>query len=732
LYTVLVTLKDISGRVQEVRKYHHGFRQIEWHDRQLWVNGQSIKIYGVNRHDFDPRSGHTMSAERLLQDVLLMKQNNINAVRTSHYPDDERFYDLCDRYGIYVMDEANIENHGLRDAMRGDMQWLEAMLDRVNRMIARDKNHPCIIIWSLGNESQSDERFKSLTDLVHRIDPSRPVHYEQDHRGEYADLFSMMYPTPQHLEKIVNGKSFQYRSDILKWDKIDGKFALDKPIILCEYAHAMGNSLGNFQDYLDLFDQYPQCVGGFIWDFADQSILSKTEDGRPFWAYGGDLGDPYDFKVFGCNGIFAADRSPHPAVWTVKKGYQTVKISVLDVQTGSFRIQNRHRFKNLDYLTPHWKIEVDGQMLHEGNLPQLDVNPLSSKDIKIEYPPLLVVPGQEAWLTISLRIASHQDWAEEGHEVAWEQFILPVTGKQTETVGDLQTGKLKLIQTADNISIIGEGFEIRFDVKTGFLSQYILKESPLLAQPLHPNLWRVRIDNDISTQILYPWSKILYQKQPWRSATRDLRKQSLKCTQVNSGLVQVDVQWQVKGGRSPFNTIFSIGANGRISVESSFTPARELERMGMQLALSGGEFITTWFGLGPQETMPDRKLGARIGRFQGTVTELMHQYVRPQENGNRSEVRWVKLENRDGYGLKIKATGDSLLNFSVWNCTQDDLDAADHIHELPERNLVILNIDHTQKGVGGDIPAGGSPHQEYLLKKGQAFKYSFEISPLSI
>ena len=673
-----------------------------------------------------------MSAERLLEDVLLMKRNNINAVRTSHYPDDERFYNLCDQYGIYVMDEANIENHGLRDAMRADMQWLEAMLDRVNRMIARDKNHPSIIIWSLGNESQSDDRFKLMTDLVHRLDPGRPVHYEQDHRGEYADLFSMMYPTPENLDKIANGKSFNYRSDILKWDKIDGQFALDKPIILCEFAHAMGNSLGNFQDYLDLFDQYPQCIGGYIWDFADQSILSKTEDGRPFWAYGGDLGDPYDFKVFGCNGIFAADRTPHPAVWTVKKGYQPVKVSALDLQSGSFSVQNRHRFTNLNYLIPYWKIEIDGITSHEGILPELDINPLESKDIQIRYPPLLVLPGQEAWLTISFQTASDQGWAEKGFEVAWEQFKLPVSIKKPETVDGPQMGQLKLIQTDALISVSAEDFEAQFDVKTGFLNQYIFNGIPLLAQPLRPNLWRVRIDNDISTQILYPWSNIIYQNQPWRTATREIKKKSLSCKQTNSELVQIEVQWKVKGGKSPFTTTFSIHGNGQIDVELSFTPARELERMGMQLSLSGSEFNVTWFGLGPQETMPDRKLGARVGKFNGTVTQLMHQYIRPQENGNRSEVRYASLKNPDGYGIKIEAKGDSLLNFSTWNCTQDDLADADHIHEIPERDLVTLNIDHTQKGIGGDIPAGGTPHQEYLLKKGQTFNYSFEISPLSM
>ena len=344
LYDVYLYLSDPKGNQIDVRHFRHGFRQVEIRDRQLFVNGQSMLIKGVNRHDFDPLTGHTMSAERLLEDVLLMKRNNINAVRTSHYPDDERFYDLCDEYGIYVMDEANIETHGFRDVMRGDMRWIAAMQSRVERMLARDRNHASIIFWSLGNESSSDEKFSRLSDLVHHLDPTRPVHYEQDQKGEYADVFSMMYPPPKDLETIANGEDFTYRQGILSWNTIHGKYANQKPIILCEYAHAMGNSLGNFQEYLDLFEKYPQCIGGFIWDFADQSILSKTEDGKDFWAYGGDLGDPYRFSVFGCNGIFAANREPHPAVWTVKKGYQNVEVRVMDVLSGKFEVINKHRF----------------------------------------------------------------------------------------------------------------------------------------------------------------------------------------------------------------------------------------------------------------------------------------------------------------------------------------------------------------------------------------------------
>ncbi len=730
LYDVFLTLKDNQGSIIEVRHARHGFRKVEIRDRQLWVNGKSIKIYGVNRHDFDPISGHTMSYDRLLEDVHLMKRNNINAVRCSHYPVDERFYDLCDRYGIYVMDEANIETHGMREKMRGDMQWLEAMLDRVQRMVERDKNHPSIIIWSLGNESESDEKFKLMADLVHRLDPGRPVHYEQDHKGEYADFYSMMYPTPDNLETIAEGKQFKYRSSILKWDMIDGKYALDKPIILCEFAHAMGNSLGNFQEYLDLFEKYPQCIGGFIWDFADQSILSKTEDGEPFWAYGGDLGDPYDFKVFGCNGIFSADRTPHPAVWTVKKGFQPVSIRSIDLLKGIFRVTNKNRFKNLDALTPVWRLEIDGEVNQEGELMPMDVSPLESYEFQIPFTLPVITPGHEIWLTISFMTTQAEDWAEAGTELAWEQFKLPAKVDEKPARESGPGDNLTLVESDHLIKVTGEGFEIHFDPQSGYLSQYLLRGESLLAQPLHPNLWRVRIDNDISAQILYPWTNIVYQRQPWRTATQRIKKRSLSSKQLAPDLVKIEVHWRVVGGKTPFKTNYEINGSGRIMVTSSFTPARELERMGMQMVLPGSDYHVSWFGSGPQETMPDRKKGARVGKFEGSVPELMHHYVRPQENGNRSEVRRVKIRNTNGFGLQIGSTGDSFFNFSVWNCTQDDLADADHIHELLQRDLVTLNIDHTQKGVGGDVPAGGTPHPEYLLQKGKSLVYSFWIEPI--
>lgn len=732
LYDVSLYLSDQNGNQIDVRHFRHGFRQVEIRDRQLLVNGQPILIKGVNRHDFDPRTGHTMSAERLLEDVLLMKRNNINAVRTSHYPNDERFYDLCDEYGVYVMDEANIETHGLRDVMRGDMRWMAAMQSRVERMLIRDRNHASIIFWSLGNEASSDEKFSRLTDLVHQLDPTRPVHYEQDHKGEYADVFSMMYPQPKDLERIANGEDFTFRQGILSWKTIHGKYANHKPIILCEYAHAMGNSLGNFQDYIDLFEKYPQCIGGFIWDFADQSILSKTEDDQDFWAYGGDLGDPYRFSVFGCNGIFAANREPHPAVWPVKKGYQNVEVRAIDLTSGKFEVINKHRFLNLSYLNIHWHLEIDGEMKQKGDLAQLNLAPMQSTEIKIPIHLSENANTREAFVTIQFTLREDQSWANAGHEVAWEQFKVPTFVDSEERLAPFLQKPLHLTSRSDQVIISGSDFSILFDPHTGFLEQYIYQGCELFKSPLKPNLWRAWIDNDISSFIVYPWLKPLLGKHFWRSANQKLRCIHFNAQELDDHQIRLEVSWRVMGGKTAFKTVYTIDADGSIQVDASFTPGKELERMGMQFTLPAEFQKVEYFGLGPQETMPDRLMGARIGKFSTTVDNLIHHYVRPQENGNRSQVRWLQVSDENGVGLTIQHSGVQYFNFSIWPYTQDQLMDANHIHELVKGDLVTLNIDLMQKGIGGDVPAGGKPHDAYRLLPGKELEYSFWIKPTLI
>ncbi|MHB8133177.1 MAG: glycoside hydrolase family 2 TIM barrel-domain containing protein [Anaerolineaceae bacterium] len=726
LYDVILSLTDESGKILDVRRARHGFRLVEIRDSQFWVNGKSIKFKGVNRHDFDPRSGHTMSMERMREDIFIMKRNNINAVRCSHYPDDERIYDLFDQYGLYVIDEANIETHGFRKEMTGDMQWLEAMKSRVTNMIARDKNHASIVMWSLGNECGSDDKFRQLCDLVHHLDPDRPVHYEQDYKGEYADVYSMMYPTPMDLESIANGGDYKIRTGIFGYITIYGKDAGNKPLLLCEYAHAMGNSLGNFQKYLQLFEKYPKCIGGFIWDFADQSILTQTEDGKPFWAYGGDLGDPYDYKVFGCNGILFADRSPHPALDSVKKGYQEVQIVAKDIKEGLFQVRNNYRFRNLNFLNLVWKIEVDGLAIEQGHLEDLELAPLSLQEFRIPYHKPEVEVGQEAWMTISLHLKHPEDWAEAGYEMAWEQFRIPVETIVKEEIRRVEPAPV-LESNSEEIVIKGEDWAIQFDCKGGCLSEYWIDGVEMLCGPMRPNLWRARIDNDISAQILYVWSRPFFAHQFWREATRKMKCLGLKVMGTKNGESWLQARWRISGGKTPFIINYHVYKNGEVEVDCLFTPKRELERMGVQFLLRGADWHINYFGLGPEETMPDRLIGGKVGRFGGPVSRMMHHYVRPQENGNRSDVRWMEIRNQVGQEFCVQSVGENNFSFSTWNCSQDDLADADHIHELPDRDFVTVNVDLVQKGVGGDVPAGGLPHPEYLLLPGKEYRLNFTM-----
>ncbi len=734
LYTVHVELLDRDGAVIEVRVSRYGFRKVEIRERQLWINGQSVILKGVNRHDFDPRSGHTMTLERLREDVQLMKQNNINAVRTAHYPDDERFYELCDQYGLYVMDEANIETHGFRKAMEGDMQWLDAMLDRVQRMVQRDRNHPSVIIWSLGNESGSDEKFKQMADLVRGMDATRPVHYEQDLHGAYTDMFSMMYPTPHNLEALIHGGKYSFRSGILGWYTIYAKYSENLPLVLCEYAHAMGNSLGNFEKYMHIFDKYPQVIGGFIWDFADQSLLSQTRDGQAFWAMGGDLGDPYHFQTFGCNGIFAADRSPHPAVRSVKKGYQPVSMRAINAEAGRLEIENKYNFLDLQHLKLTWQLAVEGLPLQSGEVSHLHVLPGEKQGIDLRFKPPTLQAGQEAFLTVALVLKESTAWAEAGFEIAWEQFpldlpvdLLPIPAPAEQP----ETGRALVVREAqDRLVIEGEGFSVGFDPQSGFLCAYAVNGIPLLKEAIKPNLWRVRIDNDLAHHALYKIADLVYGRQGWREGMKKIRLLAFSWQQPAAGVVMVSVAWKIPYGKTPFRMVCEVRGDGQILVKNSFVPRRQMERMGVQMVLPGRFQQVAWFGLGPQETMPDRQLGAVVGRFEGSVPDLMHHYVRPQENGNRSQVRWVSLTDQTGVGLQVRAAGETNFNFSAWNCTQDDLADAQHIHEVPERDLVTLNIDLTQAGVGGDVPAGGSPHQEYRLPSGKLYEYAFTLQPI--
>ncbi|MBP6470403.1 MAG: DUF4981 domain-containing protein [Chloroflexi bacterium] len=730
LYHLLLTLQDESGQIVEVRHTRIGFRQVAIRDRQLWVNGRAILLKGVNRHDFDPVTGHTMTLDRLRQDLLTMKRFNINAVRTSHYTDDERFYDLCDELGLYVMDEANIETHGYRDAMRGDMQWLPAMQDRVERMIARDKNHPCVIIWSLGNESSSDDKFRRLTERVHELD-GRPVHYEQDYTGEYVDIFSTMYPTAKQWTAVAEGGGYTARTAALTWEKVGGPLTADKPLVICEYAHAMGNSVGSLQKYMDVFEKYPQCIGGFIWDFADQAILRHDENGRPLWHIGGDLGDEYDFAMFGCNGLFFADRTPHPSAWQVKKVYQPVALEAVDLAAGRLRIANKNIFTDLSGLRLRWQVTEDGEIVQSGELAAPDCASGTAVSLTIPYTLPTAKPGREYHLLVECVLAADAPWAAAGHVVAWEQLALPVKVAVPRLASPGEMRPLDVMETAVSVTISGKGFALTFNRQTGALTEFLTPGLSLLAGPLVPNLWRVPIDNDVAPLVLDSRAKYLgYARQPWRRLDQSPKLvQSFHVIHPVPAVVQITASWQEKHGRSLLTAVYTVYGSGDVVVECRFTPAIDMVRFGMMVDVPGRLNRLTWLGRGPQETMWDRQTGAAVGRYALPVEEAIHHYARPQENGNRSDVRWATLTNAAGDGLLIADAGGTLLNVTARPYTQDDLAAATRIHDLPRRENVTLLIDYKQNGVGGDTPAGSLPHPEFRLVKGREYRYAFRLRP---
>ncbi|MBE2224512.1 MAG: DUF4981 domain-containing protein, partial [Anaerolineae bacterium] len=731
---------------------------------QLWVNGRSILLKGVNRHDFDPETGHTMSYARLREDVLLMKRHNINAVRTAHYPDDERFYDLCDEIGIYVMDEANIETHGYRDAMRGDMQWLPAMQERVERMVARDKNHPSVIIWSLGNESSSDEKFSRIAARLRELD-SRPIHYEQDFAGEYTDLYSAMYPSPQDWANVAEGGHYNFRTAMLGWSKVGGAGAANKPLVICEYAHAMGNSVGNLQKFMDVFERYPQCIGGFIWDFADQALLRHDENGNPIWGLGGDFGDEYNFGMFCSNGLVSANRTPHPHLYEVQKVYQNVAIEVVNLETGELRLHNKHVFTDLSHTTICWQITEDGVVVESGELvaPDVDAETAVSvtKPVEVHLPYILPTnqPGREYHLLIQLVLSEATNWADAGHVIAWEQFALPQIGPISKigpistsdmpplTVSDMtqntQTSEVfKTSEVFDDVTISGENFAVSFSRENGALTRFTANGTELVTAPLVPNLWRVPIDNEISATILVPISRFAgYGRQPWRGVAEKRKLIRFDVVQLSQSVVKVRVAWQfpfdklpfdkLRGHRSPFQTTYTIYGSGDVVVDSTFTPSRDMQRFGMMLDVAGQFNQVTWLGKGPHETMWDRQDGAAVGLYSLPVEEMVHDYARPQENGNRSNVRWATLTNEAGDGLLIADAGGTLLNLSARPYTQDDLAQAERIHQLHRRENISLHIDYQQSGVGGDVPSGGQPHEEYRLHKNHEYRYAFRLRPFS-
>ena len=708
LYTLVLTLNDAEGNVVEAESCRVGFRRVEIVDGQLLVNGQSIKLFGVNRHEHDPDHGRAIPLGRMIQDIKLLKQSNINAVRTSHYPDDPRWYELCDQYGIYLIDETNLETHGQGGLLTNIPTWHSAFVDRAVRMVERDKNHPSVIIWSLGNESGCGPNHAAMAAWIHDYDPTRPVHYEgavgRPKDPYYVDMMSRMYARIPQIVRMAT-------------DPVD-----NRPMVLCEYAHAMGNSVGNLKEYWDAIRGHRRLIGGFIWDWADQGLRKYTDDGQMFWAYGGDYGDNPNDGNFCCNGLVQPDRKPNPSLAEVKKVYQRIHVTPVDPLNGVFSVANEYDFITLDFAAIAWELTCDGNVLQAGKLPPVTVAPKAERQITIPLAPVQPPAGAECWLKISFTLANGSSWGPRGHVVAWDQFPLAFDTSPA-VVADLRLmPEVELIQQDDAYTVTNGDFKVTIGNRSGAIESLVFGGTELMAAPLVPNFWRPPIDNDNGNQMPR-------RLDAWRRAGAQRTVDSVRARQIAPQVVRIDVEVKLPvGTETKLLTTYDIYGSGDIAVEVSLYPsgddAPDLPRFGMQMAIPGQFSTMTWLGRGPHETHWDRKTGAAIGLYSGPVAEQTHVYVRPQENGNKTDVRWLALTNDDGAGLL--AVGMPLLSVSAWPYSMEDLERATHINDLPHRDFVTVNLDYKQMGVGGDDSWGARPHPEYTLPA-KPYTYRFRL-----
>jgi len=732
LYTLSVELK-CAGRTLSAKSIRTGFKKIEIDGNVLKINGQRAIIKGVNRHDFDPDNGWAVPRERFYADVFLMKRANINAVRTSHYPDDPLFYDLCDEFGIYVMDECDVETHGVRrkNVPGSNPVWKNAVVDRAQRMVLRDRSHPCVCFWSLGNEAGHGDNFAEMKKAVLALDARYPVHYEGDYDLEVSDFISRMYPVEKTVAQLTGMKTVK----VSLFENLLNRLAADskpvpaekyrtKPVIYCEYAHAMENSLGNFKEYVDDFETYPHMCGGYIWDFVDQSIRRRDGETEQ-WLYGGDFDEGRSSYYFCANGIVAANRVPHPSYYEVKKVYANIKIRKKDPADSVITLVNGNLFASLASSRLRWTLAADGIVYLAGTVEHLDVAAQAEKDIALPFSRELFEPG-ETVLSVSVETKSRVPWADEGFETAFEQFILspdaPAASAQTE-------GGIGFQKKGLNIHVTGDGFNAL--VSAGALKSLVYDGREVLSakRPLKPNFYRALTDNDINfLNHAAPLAGLNPLKQ-WKRSSRQILPVSVKAVQTPENTVRVTVKWL-----APFvtgaQTVYEFYPDGK--VELSHRAAGILLpvlRIGIRLGIDAALSKARWYGRGPHENYCDRNTGAKLALHESDLSGLEHRYMRPQENGNRTDTRSLELLDENGRGITVHSGPGSSFGFSALCYSQEKLDKARHIHELQPDPFITLCLDAAQRGIGGDMPGIACIHAPYRLKKGKKYTLRITIAP---
>ncbi len=736
LYTLVLSLEDKDGNVLEAKSTKVGFRSIEFseEDSKLLINGKETYLYGVNRHDHHPVRGKALTREDILEDVKTIKRFNFNCIRTAHYPNDPYFYDLCDQYGILVIDEANHETHGMGGKLSNDPTWTHAYMERVTRMVMRDKNHPSVIFWSLGNEAGRGPNHAAMAEWVHDFDITRPVHYEPaqgNHRVEgYIDPLHPDYPEPvDHAHRIQNPTDQYYVDMVSRF--YPGLFTVDlladqagdnRPIIFVEYSHSMGNSTGNMKEFWDEFRSTKRVIGGCIWDFKDQGLIKVDSTGEEYFAYGGDFGEKVHDGNFCINGIVASDGRPKAAMYECKRVYQPVETELADQSKGLIKVKNRHASKSLQGYKLTLLVREDGKVITQRQLPSLPL--AAGKDTLIsirKYLPGMKSSG-EYLADIEFALSEEEPWAPKGHIIASNQLAL--TGIPSVSSNPGKYPALDINEYPDSIILSGKGFQLAFDKSNGALSSYKWNGKEQIFSPLVPDFSRPLTDNDKKGWA--PHKKL----KEWYSP--ELKLESIEATQAEGGgIAKIVSNHTLINRKAALQIVYTLNGAGVLKVDYALNPAKDLPnipKVGMQIGIKGSYDQINWYGRGPVENYVDKRYGMDAAIYSQPIGEFIEPYVMPQENGNRTDVRWMYLSDRGGEGLLVVA--DSLLSMSAWPYTEENLNEAKHTYELKDPGYNTLNIDLEQMGVGGNDSWSivSQPLEKYQIPA-KPYSYSFYLLP---
>lgn len=719
LYTLTASLMN-GERVLETIPVKVGFRKIELKNAQILVNGQPVLFKGADRHEMDPDGGYVVSRERMIEDIQLMKKFNLNAVRTCHYPDDNLWYDLCDEYGIYVVAEANVESHGMgygKNTLARNGKYAQAHLERNERNVQRNYNHPSVIFWSLGNEAGFGPNFEACYRWIKSEDPSRAVQYEQAGMSEFTDIYCPMYADYNHCAKYCEGNG-------------------DKPLIQCEYAHAMGNSMGGFKEYWDLVRKYPKYQGGFIWDFVDQSNRWKNKDGVAIYGYGGDF-NAYDASDnnFCDNGLISPDRVPNPHAYEVAHFYQNIWTTPSDLLKGEVKVLNENFFRDLSAYVMEWQLLADGEVMQSGVVTDLHVAPQQTAVVKLDYDAAAVCSSKELLLNVAYKLKKTETLLPAGQVVANNQLVIraykaPVLEVKNEVRSNMPE-EIPVIKANDANYLIVQGadFLIEFNKQSGFLCRYEVGGLPLLlaGSALTPNFWRAPTDNDMGAGLQKRY-------RVWKNPT--LKLLSLNAEMKNNQvLVKADYEMPEVSGQLSLSYV--IGNQGAVKVTQQLTACKEgkvsdMFRFGMKMEMPKAFDRIDYYGRGPIENYADRKWATNLGHYKQTVDEQFYSYIRPQETGTKSDIRWWKQTTVSGWGLQFMAA--SPFSASALHYTMDSLDDGlekdqRHSSEVQPTDWVNLLIDKAQMGLGCITSWGTLPLPEYRLPY-QDYEFSFMMQPV--